>query len=77
MNEEMQKEIIDLYQAGHGSIQDLARIYRVSVQEVLNLTGNGALGQVSTGGDLISESDAGPNVQMNYGKSFQVPFTVD
>jgi len=76
-NEHNDAEILKHYQAGHGSIQDLARIYNVSVAHVLNLTGQSHLTTVQTQGDMIDASDAGPGAEMNYGKEFYVPFTVD
>lgn len=73
----MDEKIISHYQKGQGSIQDIARVYNVPVSYVLELIGHGNLASVQTTGDLIDSSEAGPNVQMNYGKDFIVPFTVD
>lgn len=77
VDEAKRKEIYGHYQHGRGSIQDLARIYNVSVDEVLEITGNGELSTVYAQGDLIDASEAGPSAQMNYGKDFKVPFTVN
>jgi hypothetical protein len=77
MDATTKKKIIDHYEKGQGSIQDIARTYNVSVAAVLDATGQGSLSSVHTQGDLIDESDAGPGAQMNYGKTFTVPFTTD
>lgn len=74
MTEETAKTIKDHYIAGRGSIQDLARIYQVSVDEVLELIGEGSMSTVFTQGDMIDQAEAGPNTEMNYGKNFRVPF---
>lgn len=77
VDEAKRKEIFGHYQHGRGSIQDLARIYHVSVDEVLEITGNSTLSTVFSQGDLIDSTEAGPNAAMNYGKEIKVPFTVD
>ena len=77
MDEETRSKIYAHYQRGQGSIQDIARVYRVTVQDVLQIIGAPELGQVSTQGDMIDASEAGPGAQLNYGKQFIVPFTVN
>jgi hypothetical protein len=77
MDKATEDKIIAHYQKGQGSIQDIARVYNVSVAEVLRVTGQGHLATVQTQGDMISAADAGPGAQMNYGKEFSVPFTTD
>lgn len=77
MDEETARQIKDHYIHGRGSIQDLARIYRLSVEEVLNLIGEGSSARVYTQGDMIDQNEAGPGVQLNHGKEFNVPFTLD
>lgn len=76
MNEQTAKEIKGWYIKGKGSIQDLARIYRVTVEEVLELIGESGLGTVTTQGDMVDPSEAGPGVQLEHGKDFKVPFDV-
>ena len=71
------KEIKHVYMTSSSSIQDIARIYRVTVDQVLEIIGAGNLGTVSTQGDIIDASEAGPGAVLNYGKEFKVPFTVD
>lgn len=77
MTEELKAKINDHYQKGQGTIQDIARVYGVTVADVLQAIGQGHLASVSTQGDMISESEAGPGATMNYGKQFIVPFTTD
>lgn len=77
MDDELQKKILGHYQRGEGSIQDIARVYRVTVQEVLEVIGEGSMGKITMGGDLIDASEAGPTAQMNYGQEIHVPFNVD
>ncbi len=77
IDDELKKKIINHYQKGQGSIQDIARVYRLTVPEVLGVLGLTDLTTVSTGGDLIDPSEAGPGATMNYGKQHQVPFTTD
>lgn len=77
MDEQTRKAILSHYQKGQGSIQDVARIYNVPVDEVLRIIGAPELASVSISGDLIDRSEAGPGVEMNYGKEVSVPFTVN
>lgn len=77
MDSELKKKIVRHYQNGEGSIQDIARVYRLTVQEVLDAIGEGDLTTVHTGGDLIDASEAGPGASMNYGQDFSVPFSLD
>lgn len=77
MDEKTATEIRHWYNLGKGSIQDLARIYRVSVDDVLKVVGESNLGSVAVSGDLIDAGEAGPGADMNYGKTYQVPFSTD
>lgn len=67
------------YMHGQGSIQDIARIYRMEVDEVLDLIGQSEMKTVrQSHGDLIDASEAGPGAQMNYeGKQFGVQFSTN
>jgi hypothetical protein len=65
------------YQRGKGSIQDIARIYNVTVHEVLVLIGEAESSNVFVAGDLIDEQEAGPSAQMNHGKSVRIDFTTN
>lgn len=77
MDTKTKTEILNAYQRGRNSIQDIARIFKVSVPEVLDLIGEGQSKSVSVPGDLISEAEAGPDATMNFGKEVKVPFSVD
>lgn len=77
MDDELHQKILGHYQRGEGSIQDIARVYHVTVQQVLEIIGEGDIGQVHIGGDMIDASEAGPGADMNYGRDFHVPFSVD
>lgn len=77
MDDETKQTIVRAYQTGRNSIQDLARIYRVDVHQVLNAIGEGNLSSVRMEGDLIDAGEAGPNTEMNYGRDVIVPITVD
>lgn len=77
MDEKTAKEIKHWYMIGKGSIQDLARIYHVTVEQVLDLVGEGSVKTVQAQGDMIDAQEAGHGAEMNYGKEFNTPFTVD
>lgn len=77
LDEKTKSEIKHVYNTSRNSIQDIARIYRVSVDQVLEIIGESRLGTVTTQGDIIDASEAGPGAVLNYGKEFKVPFTVD
>lgn len=77
MDEKTRAEIMHWYQVGTRSIQDIARIYKVSVDDVLEIIGERELSNVSMPGDLIDPSEAGPNADMNYGREVKVPYNVD
>lgn len=77
MDEELHRKINEAYQLGKVSIQDIARILHVSVQDVLDAIGESDMGTVTLGGDLIDKSEAGPSAEMNYGEQYRVPFTTD
>lgn len=76
MDDSTREKIIGHYQRGQGSIQDIARVYRVTVPQVLEVIGQGHLSKVTMGGDLIDQSEAG-NAPLNYGEEVPVPFSLD
>ncbi len=76
-DQDLREKIYGHYQKGQGSLQDIARVYNVSVDDVLEVIGAPELSYVDVPGDLISQSEAGPGAEMNYGKQEKVPFTVD
>lgn len=65
LDDETKQKIRDFYMKGQGSIQDYARIYRVSVEEVLEILGLNDMIEVETQGDLIDQGEAGPEVKVN------------
>lgn len=76
-DQDIRTKVYDHYQKGQGSLQDIARVYRISVPEVLEIIGAPELGEVTTVGDMIDPSEIGPGAQFNYSKNFTVPFTTD
>lgn len=76
---ETEAKIKEFYNAGKGSIQDYARIYRLTVEEVLEILGLNDLKQVQMGGDLIDEAELGPTGrgQINPGEEIKVPFSTN
>lgn len=77
IDDELRAKIKEHYRKGEGSIQDIARVYRVSVADVLDITGNSEIKTVEFGGDLIDQETAGQGATINYGRVEPIPFTVD
>jgi hypothetical protein len=77
MNAKDKQKIIDHYQKGQGSIQDIARVYRYTVEEVLLVLGMTDLLSVETQGDLVDSSEVGPGVQLEYTKTHDVRYSTD
>ena len=76
LDDATQKKIYDHYQKGEGSIQDIARVYRCSVEEVLHIIGQDELTHVAIIGDQIDQAEAG-NVPVNYqGTTHNVPYDI-
>jgi len=71
------EKIVDAYHKSHRSIQDIARIFNVTVDHVLNLIGAGDLATVQIQGDLIDPSELGPGAEFNYGKTERINFTTN
>lgn len=76
MDKATEKKIIDHYQKAQGSIQDIARVYKVTVNEVLDAIGQGDANHVSVGGDLVDQSEAGPEAKISYGKTYTIDYDV-
>jgi hypothetical protein len=73
-----EEKIIFHYQHAQGSIQDIARVYRRSVDEVLIILGLTEMSEVQTQGDLIDQSEAGPEVRVNpLGSPAKAHYTTD
>jgi len=80
LTEEEQKQIKDFYQRGQGSIQDYARIYRVSVPEILEIIGEQGLGSAKmSDGDLVDMEELGPTGKglINGPEHVQTPFSLN
>lgn len=72
------EKIIWHYQHAEGSIQDIARVYRTSVEHVLEINGLNDMAEVQTQGDLIDQSEAGPEVRVNpLGNPAKAKYTLD
>lgn len=66
------------YQHAQGSIQDIARVYRLEVNEVLQYLGMEDLSEIQTQGDLIDQAEAGPLTPVNpVGRPAKAKFTTD
>lgn len=77
MDDKLRQTVNDHYQRGQGSIQDIARVYRLTVDEVLEAIGMDDMATVNTMGDLIGQEEAGFDVPLNKGNTHKVPFTTD
>lgn len=77
MNPKLKSTIKTAYQTSKNSIQDIARIYGVSVPTVLDIIDEGSVKSVHINGDLIDQAEAGPDVKINLGEDRQIPFTAD
>jgi len=77
--ENIQDEIRGHYQAGRGSIQDYARMYHLTVPQVLTIVGEEDLGEVTIGGDLIDEQEIGKNFkgEIQPPRQEDVPFSLN
>lgn len=66
------------YQHAQGSIQDIARVYRLSVDEVLQMLGMSDMIEIQTQGDMIDQAEAGPLTQVSpFGKPAKANYTTD
>lgn len=65
------------YQHGQGSIQDIARWDRLSVDEVLTILHMDDLKTVQTQGDLVDSSELMPGTPVNHGDQFRVNYSND
>lgn len=77
IDDETKKKVIGHYQRGQGSIQDIARVYRLEVTQVLDILGIKDLSTINIQGDMITPDEAGPGADMNYGKDYPVPYTTN
>lgn len=77
MDEDLKKKVIEHYNLGQGSIQDIARVYRLDVDEVLEVLGMQDMMTVQTMGDLIGQDEAGLETQLQTGRKYKVPYNTD
>lgn len=76
MDETLKTKVNEHYQLGQGSIQDIARVYRLSVEEVLDIIGQSEVAVVEGMGDLIGPEEAG-EAPIVTSKKYQAKFTTD
>jgi len=77
MDEDLKKKVIEHYNLGQGSIQDIARVYRLDVDEVLDALGMQDMMTVQTMGDLIGQDEAGLETPLQSGRKYKVPYNTD
>lgn len=77
MDEQLIGKIKNHYQKGEGSIQDIARVYRLTVEEVLDVLGLSDVKTVEGMGDLIGTNEAGPDVDIKVSNKYQAKFTTN
>jgi hypothetical protein len=77
MDEITKKKVLAHYQKGEGSIQDIARVYKIEVSEILDLIGASELKTVTIGGDTIGAEEAGSGAKMNYGEEKEIRYTTN
>lgn len=71
---DLDQKVIDDYQHGRGTIQQIAIFYNITVDEVLKITGNTDLLEVEVVGDLVDASEAGPDVAISRSKKYKVNY---
>jgi len=73
------EQIRDHYIHARATIQEMARVYKLTVEKVLEILDLEDVGEVQTIGDQIDASELGPgDAPINsVGKSYKVPFTTD
>jgi hypothetical protein len=70
------------YEHGNGqglapSIQDIARAYRLTVEEVLKILDHDEMLTVETQGDLIDPEEAGPSTTIKHGEQHKVNYSTN
>ena len=74
----IEERVLYRYNHAQGSIQDIARVYRLSVEEVLKMIGQDEMLEIPMAGDQIDQAEAGPEVRVNpIGNSARNNFTTD
>lgn len=77
MDETLKKKINEHYQLGQGSIQDIARTYRLSVEEVLEVIGQADIITVEGMGDLIGPEEVGEEATIVPSKTYKAQFSTN
>lgn len=75
--ETLHKKINEHYQLGDGSIQDIARTYRLEVDEVLHILKLDDILEVESVGDMVDASEVDPGTVINRGKKQRAKFTTN
>lgn len=71
-----EEEIIWLYQIGN-SPQAIARTFRIDVDEVLVLVGEGHISNITFVGDQIDSDEMGREATYNPGTEYKIPYTTN
>lgn len=75
MTDELKKKILEAYNTGANSIVNIARLNNVSVEEVLEITGNTDVMEVTFMGDQIDQAEAGQAPVNKSGVTYKQGFT--
>lgn len=77
MDEELRAKINEHYQLGQGSIQDIARVYRLDVADVLEVIGQTELLEVESVGDMVDAKELEPGTPIIHSKVHRANFTTN
>lgn len=77
MDDTLRKKVNEHYQLGQGSIQDIARVYRLTVEEVLEAIGQTELLSVEGVGDLVDQEEAGAETKLKARNIYHANFTTN
>lgn len=77
MDKELEAKIKNHYLLGQGSIQDIARVYRLTVDEVLDVLGLSDVKIVEGAGDMIDQHEAGPEAVLREKNIYRANFTTN
>lgn len=77
MDKELHAKINEHYQLGQGSIQDIARVYKLEVADVLEAIGQTELLEVESVGDLVDARELEPGTQLVQSKIHRAHFTTN
>lgn len=77
MDEELRKKVNEHYQLGQGSIQDIARVYRLDVNDVLDALKLNDVLEVESVGDMVDESEVDPGTVINHGKRHRARYSTN